>query len=114
MYTLSNILLLAYYIHDSIYIWIATQRSKIRLYQIVHTAYSVFLIVKLAIARSKMGLQTSGMPLNVINCYAKLNFNFPTSGPFCHAATHSTDAIHNFLREYSSRNMPNFRKFVYF
>ena len=32
--------------------------SKTRLYQIVHTTDSVFLIVELAITRSKMGLET--------------------------------------------------------
>ena len=32
--------------------------SKTRLCQIVHTAESVFLIVELAITRSKMGLET--------------------------------------------------------
>ena len=49
-------------------IWIATQLrdfkpetskgSKTRLYQMVHTTDSVFLIVELAIIRSKMGLET--------------------------------------------------------
>ena len=32
--------------------------SKTRLYQIVHTTDNVFLIVELAITRSKMGLET--------------------------------------------------------
>ena len=55
--------------------------SKTRLYQIVHTTDSVFLIVELAITRSKMGLETSlfllmtsRMPL--ITCYAKLYLYF--------------------------------------
>ena len=33
--------------------------SKTRLYQIIHTIDNVFLIVELAITRSKMGLETS-------------------------------------------------------
>ena len=69
--------------------------SKTRLYQIVNTTDSVFqlfLIVELAIIRSKMRLKTylflmtSRMPL--ITCYAKLNFYFSDLRSLCHVATH--------------------------
>ena len=56
--------------------------GETRLYQIVHTTEILFLIVELAITRSKIGLETffhikmtSKIPL--ITCYAELKFHFP-------------------------------------